>query len=96
MLAGIAAVLAIAVSVFVYQYSRPTPVQPPPDADFLTEQTLKEVESAEAAYRSSIDKLTPPRAAQTDRLRKPGGHLRARETDGARFRNRQRTLDGRS
>jgi hypothetical protein len=31
---------------------------PPPTGDFLTEQTLDEVEKAEAAYRASIDKLT--------------------------------------
>jgi len=28
------------------------------DSDFLTEQTLQEVERTEAAYRASIDKLT--------------------------------------
>jgi len=57
MLAGIAAVLAIAVSVFIMKYSRSAPVAPR-DSDFLTEQTLKEVEQTEAAYRASIDKLT--------------------------------------
>jgi hypothetical protein len=59
MMAGIAAVLAIAVSIFLFMYSRPAPVPAAPqDSDFLTEQTLKEVEKTEAAYRASIDKLT--------------------------------------
>jgi hypothetical protein len=59
MLAGIAAVLVIAVSVFLATYSRPAPAPAAPrDSDFLTEQTLKEVETAEAAYRASIDKLS--------------------------------------
>ncbi len=57
MMAGLAAVLAITVSVFIMKYSRPAPVAPP-TGDFLTEQTLDEVEKAEAAYRASIDKLT--------------------------------------
>ena len=59
MMAGLAAVLAIAVSVVIMQYSRPAPAPATPqDSDFLTEQTLKEVEQTEAAYRASIDKLT--------------------------------------
>jgi hypothetical protein len=59
MMAGIAAALAIAVSVSSSSYSRPTPAPAAPqDSDFLTEQTLKEVEQTEAAYRASIDKLT--------------------------------------
>ena len=59
MMAGIAAVLAIAVSVLIVRYSQPAPVPAAPqDSDFLTEQTLKEVERTEAAYRASIDKLT--------------------------------------
>jgi hypothetical protein len=59
MMAGIAAVLAIAVSVFLVRYSRPALVPAAPqDSDFLTEQTLKEVEQTEAAYRASIDKLS--------------------------------------
>jgi hypothetical protein len=59
MLAGIAAALAIAVSVFIFRYSRPaeTPAAQQ-DGDFLTERTLKEVEQTEAAYRASIDKLS--------------------------------------
>ena len=58
-LAGIAAALAIAVSVLIMKYSRPAPVPAAPqESDFLTEQTLKEVEQTEAAYRASIDKLT--------------------------------------
>jgi hypothetical protein len=58
-LGGIAAVLAIAVSLFLVTYSRPAPAPAsPPDSEFLTEQTLKEVEKTEAAYRASIDKLT--------------------------------------
>ncbi len=55
--AGLAAVLAIAVSVLIMRYSQPAPAAPR-DSDFLTEQTLKEVERSEAAYRASIDKLT--------------------------------------
>jgi cell division septum initiation protein DivIVA len=59
MLAGIAAALAIAVSVFMVKYSRPAPAPAAQqDSDFLTEQTLKEVEQTEAAYRASIDKLS--------------------------------------
>ena len=59
MLAGIAAALAIAVSVFVVMYSRPAAAPAAAqDSDFLTEQTLKEVEQTEAAYRVSIDKLS--------------------------------------
>jgi len=58
-MAGIAAVLAIAVSVLIARYSRPTPAPATgQDSDFLTEQTLQEVERAESAYRASIDKLT--------------------------------------
>ena len=59
LLTGIAAALAIAVSVFIVTYSRPsaTPAAAQ-DSDFLTEQTLKEVEQTEAAYRASIDKLS--------------------------------------
>jgi hypothetical protein len=59
MMAGIAALLAVAVSAFVVMYSRygPTPAAQQ-DSDFLTEQTLKEVERTEAAYRASIDKLS--------------------------------------
>ncbi|HXM44965.1 MAG TPA: hypothetical protein VN924_27250 [Bryobacteraceae bacterium] len=59
MLAGIAAALVIAVSVFIFMYSPSghTPAAPR-DSDFLTEQTLKEVEQSEAAYRASIDKLS--------------------------------------
>ena len=57
-LAGIAAALAIAASVFIMKYSRPAPAPATPDPDFLTEQTLKEVEQTEAAYRASIDKLS--------------------------------------
>jgi hypothetical protein len=59
MLAAIAAVLAIAVSLTIIRYSRPaeTPAAQQ-DGDFLTERTLKEVEQTEAAYRASIDKLS--------------------------------------
>jgi hypothetical protein len=58
MLGGIAAVIAIAVSVLILQLSRPAPPAQPQDPDFLTERTLQEVEKAETAYRASIDKLT--------------------------------------
>jgi len=59
MMAGLAAVLAIAVAVVIMQYSRSAPAPATSqDSDFLTEQTLKEVEQTEAAYRASIDKLT--------------------------------------
>jgi hypothetical protein len=58
-LAGVAAVLAIAVSVLIMKYSQPAAApKAQPDSDFLTEQTLKEVEQTEAAYRASIDKLS--------------------------------------
>jgi hypothetical protein len=59
LMAGMAAALAIAVSVFLVSYSRPTTSPATAqDSDFLTEQTLKEVEQTEAAYRASIDKLS--------------------------------------
>ncbi len=58
MMVGIAAALVIAVSAFVVMYSRPVSAPAAAqDGDFLTEQTLKEVERTEAAYRVSIDKL---------------------------------------
>jgi len=56
-LAGIAAVLAAAVAVFLLWPSRPAQVARQ-DSDFLTEQALREVEQSEAAYRASIDKLS--------------------------------------
>jgi|HubBroStandDraft_1064217.scaffolds.fasta_scaffold01802_4 hypothetical protein len=59
MMAGIAAALAIAVAIFIVKYARPAPAPAAAqDSDFLTEQTLKEVENAEVAYRASIDKLS--------------------------------------
>ncbi|MGO4879888.1 MAG: hypothetical protein ACLP59_03585 [Bryobacteraceae bacterium] len=59
MMAAIAAVLALAVSGGVWKYTRPAPAPAAAqDPDFLTEQTLKEVEQTEAAYRASIDKLS--------------------------------------
>jgi len=58
MMAALAALLAIAISVFILKYSQSTPLPAAKqDSDFLTEQTLKEVEKTEAAYRASIDKL---------------------------------------
>src|SRR5581483_10496138 len=58
-LAGIAAALILTVSILVIgpfrQSSNPAQSR---DADFLTEQALKEVEQNEAAYRASIDKLS--------------------------------------
>lgn len=67
---GLAAMLVIAVSAFVVIQAR----QAPPavarqDSDFLTDQTLKEVEKNEAAYRASIDKLSrlaQPRLSSAD------------------------------
>ena len=57
-LAGIAASLAVTVSVLLLTYAhQATSPARPQDPDFLTEQTLKEVEKTEAAYRASIDKL---------------------------------------
>jgi hypothetical protein len=56
--AGIAAALVIAVSVLLLMRTRSAPVATPVDNDFLTDQTLKEVERSEAAYRASIDKLS--------------------------------------
>ena len=56
---AIAAALATAVSVSLVTYLRRVPMPgAKPDPDFLTEQTFKEVERTEAAYRASIDKLT--------------------------------------
>ena len=56
--AGMAATMAIAASVLVVIYTRPAPAPAgSQDSDFLTEQTLQEVEKSEAAYRASIDKL---------------------------------------
>jgi hypothetical protein len=60
LMAGVAAamVLAVSIAIVVYMQRAPAPAVAQRDSDFLTEQTLKEVESAEAAYRASIDKLT--------------------------------------
>ncbi len=58
LLAAVAAVIVIGVAALIVAPWRPahqTPVRQ--DSDFLTEQTLKEVEKTEAAYRASIDKL---------------------------------------
>src|SRR5579862_5277761 len=57
---AVAAALVMAVSVFVVMRWRPGSSAPAArqDSDFLTEQTLKEVEQSEAAYRASIDKLS--------------------------------------
>jgi hypothetical protein len=56
LLAGIAAAILVAVSVLILAPFRPaSPARQ--DSDFLTEQTLKEVEQTETAYRASIDKL---------------------------------------
>jgi hypothetical protein len=56
LLAGIAAAILVAVSVLILAPFGPA--QPArQDSDFLTEQTLKEVEQTETAYRASIDKL---------------------------------------
>jgi hypothetical protein len=56
LLAGIAAAILVAVSVLILAPFRPA-VPARQDSDFLTEQTLKEVEQNESAYRASIDKL---------------------------------------
>ncbi|MGA2131877.1 MAG: hypothetical protein ABSH50_06270 [Bryobacteraceae bacterium] len=56
-IAGIAAMVALSVAAFVFMRSRPAPVAQK-DSDFLTERALKEVETTEAAYRASIDKLS--------------------------------------
>jgi hypothetical protein len=54
-----AAAVVMAVSVFLVMRFRPTAApSAPADSDFLTEQTLQEVERTEAAYRASIDKLS--------------------------------------
>jgi len=69
-IAGIAALLVVGASAFVLTRPRPTsPAAQQQDADFLTEQALKEVEQTEAAYRASIDKLSrlaQPRLVQSD------------------------------
>jgi len=58
-MAAIAAALVIGISVLIMHSTRPAPAPgAPQDSDFLTEQTLREVERTEAAYRASIDKLT--------------------------------------
>ena len=56
LLAGIAAAILVAVSFLILAPFRPAPPARQ-DSDFLTEQTLKEVEQTETAYRASIDKL---------------------------------------
>jgi hypothetical protein len=56
LLVGIAAAIIVAVSVLFLGPFKTAPAARQ-DSDFLTEQTLKEVEKSEAAYRSSIDKL---------------------------------------
>jgi len=63
MLAGVAAVMLIAVSVLLVTYSRQGAAPASQDSDLLTEQALREVEKSEAAYRASIDKLA--RLAET-------------------------------
>ncbi|HUO31222.1 MAG TPA: hypothetical protein VMU80_18505 [Bryobacteraceae bacterium] len=69
-IAGIAAMLVVGASAFVLERPRPAPpAAQQQDADFLTEQTLKEVEQTEAAYRASIDKLSrlaQPRLVKSD------------------------------
>jgi len=57
LLAGLAAALVVAVSIFILALSRPAPA-PRQDSDFLTEQALREVERTESAYRASIEKLS--------------------------------------
>jgi len=60
-LGGIAAVLVVAAAVSIFLVMRPRPDAGPAvqrDSDLLTEQTLKEVEQTEAAYRASIEKLS--------------------------------------
>ena len=59
MMAAIAAALVVGISLLIMRSTRqaPTPAARQ-DSDFLTEQTLQEVERTEAAYRASIDKLT--------------------------------------
>lgn len=59
MMAAIAAVLVLGFSIFMVVRARLAPAPATPqDSDFLTEQTLKEVERTEAAYRASIEKLS--------------------------------------
>ena len=63
LLGAIAAVLLVAASGLTWYKLRPAPAGPPPASaemkgDFLTEQTLKEVEQAEKAYAASIEKLS--------------------------------------
>jgi len=68
MMAGIAAVVVLAVAAFVFTRSRPSTVARQ-DADFLTDQALQEVEKTEAAYRASIEKLSrlaQPKLAASD------------------------------
>jgi hypothetical protein len=56
---AIAAALVTGVSISLVMHSRPAPTPAAlQDSDFLTEQTFKEVEQTEAAYRASIEKLT--------------------------------------
>ncbi len=55
---GIAALLILSIAgCLVYLRTRPQATARQ-DGDFLTEQTLAEVEKAEASYRTSIDKLS--------------------------------------
>lgn len=54
-LGAVAAALVLAVA--LWRPWRATQPAPPPSKEFLTEQTLREVELAEAAYVRSIDKL---------------------------------------
>lgn len=61
---GLAAALIIGVAISIWMYMRPAAAPAPQDSDFLTEQTLQEVERTEVAYRASIDKLTRLAAAR--------------------------------
>lgn len=56
LLAAIAAVILMTISFLILTPFRSAPARRQ-DSQFLTEQTLKEVEQNEAAYRASIDKL---------------------------------------
>jgi hypothetical protein len=69
-MAAVAATLVLGVSIFMVARARLAPApSAQPDSDFLTEQTLKEVERTEAAYRASIEKLSrlaQPRLSSSD------------------------------
>ena len=80
----IAAALLVSIGVATVYWMRPGPAVLERESELLTEQTLREVEQAEAAYLRSIDKLSHIAAPK---LEKPDSALTAA------YRDKLRVLD---